>query len=33
MYDMILPNLKLDITHIVENGTCQVNKFDSTPTN
>lgn len=22
MYDMILPNLELDVTHIVENGAC-----------
>ena len=22
MYDMILPNLELDVTHIVENGSC-----------
>ena len=22
MYDLILPNLELDVTHIVENGAC-----------
>ena len=27
MYDMILPNLELDVTHIVENGLFQVNKY------
>ena len=27
MYDMILPNLQLDVTHIVESGMCQLNKY------